>query len=74
MNEERSVFSVSATPACTSPPGWFLTTSSMLPEVKYFIRSMKIDDARTLVEEVLQIHDPVAVVRHLENFRTKTIS
>lgn len=48
-------------------------TSSMLPEVKYFIRNMKMDEARSLVEEVLQMHDPVAVVRRLEDFRVDTI-
>jgi phosphotransferase system enzyme I (PtsI) len=48
-------------------------TSSMLPEVKYFIRNVMIEDARALVEEVLQINDPVAVVRRLEDFRIDTI-
>ena len=48
-------------------------TSSMLPEVKYFIRNMNIADARALVEEVLQVNDPVAVVRRLEDFRIETI-
>ncbi len=48
-------------------------TSSMLPEVKYCIRNVKIADARALVEEVLQINDPVAVVRRLEDFRVETI-
>jgi len=48
-------------------------TSSMLPEVKYFIRNVKIEAARALVEEVLQINDPVAVVRRLEDFRVETV-
>jgi phosphotransferase system enzyme I (PtsI) len=48
-------------------------TSSMLPELKYFIRNVKIQDARALVEEVLQINDPVAVVRRLEDFRVEAI-
>jgi phosphotransferase system enzyme I (PtsI) len=48
-------------------------TSSMLPELKYFIRNVKIKDARALVEEVLLINDPVAVVRRLEAFRVETI-
>jgi phosphotransferase system enzyme I (PtsI) len=48
-------------------------TSSMLPEVKYCIRNVKIADARALVEEVLQINDPVAVVRRLEDFRVETV-
>jgi phosphotransferase system enzyme I (PtsI) len=48
-------------------------TSSMLPEVKYCIRNVKIADARALVEEVLQINDPVAVVRRLKDFRVETV-
>jgi phosphotransferase system enzyme I (PtsI) len=48
-------------------------TSSMLPEVKYLIRNMNIADARALVAEVLEMNDPVAVMRRLEDFRTKTI-
>lgn len=48
-------------------------TSSMLPEVKYFIRNVTIEDARALVEEVLQINDPVAVLRRLEDFRIEMI-
>ena len=48
-------------------------TSSMLPEVKYFIRNVNIEDARALVDEVLQINDPVAVVRRLEDFRVEMI-
>jgi phosphotransferase system enzyme I (PtsI) len=48
-------------------------TSSMLPEVKYFIRKIDIADARALVEEVMQLNDPVAVVRRLEDFRVDTI-
>ena len=47
--------------------------ASMLPEVKYLIRKMKITDARALVDEVMQINDPVAVVRRLEGFRIDTI-
>jgi hypothetical protein len=45
----------------------------MLPEVKYFIRNVTIEAARALVEEVLQINDPVLVVRRLEDFRIETI-
>jgi phosphotransferase system enzyme I (PtsI) len=48
-------------------------TSSMLPEVKYCIRNVKIADARALVEEVLQINDPVAVVQRLKDFRVETV-
>jgi len=45
----------------------------MLPEVKYFIRNMTIENARALVAEVLEINDPVAVVRRLEDFRIETV-
>lgn len=48
-------------------------TSSMLPELKYFIRNVNITDARALVEEVLKVNDPVAVVKRLEDFRVETI-
>ena len=48
-------------------------TSSMLPEVKYFVRKIKIEDARALVEEVLKINDPVDVVRRLEDFRIEAV-
>ncbi|KRP37575.1 MAG: phosphoenolpyruvate-protein phosphotransferase [Opitutaceae bacterium BACL24 MAG-120322-bin51] len=48
-------------------------TSSMLPEVKYFIRNVKITDARALAEEVLKVNDPVAVVQRLKDFRVETI-
>ena len=47
--------------------------SSLLPEVKYLIRKMNISDARALVHEVMQINDPVAVVRRLEDFRVATL-
>ena len=48
-------------------------TSSMLPELKYFIRNVNITDARALVKEVLKVNDPVAVVKRLEGFRVETI-
>lgn len=48
-------------------------TPSMLPEVKYFIRKMNIGDARALVDEILQIHDPNLVMKRLEDFRKETI-
>ena len=48
-------------------------TSSMLPEVKYFIRNVTITDARALAEEVLKVNDPVAVVQRLKDFRVETI-
>jgi phosphotransferase system enzyme I (PtsI) len=48
-------------------------TSSMLPEVKYYIRNIDIEDARALAEEVLKINDPIEVVRRLEDFRIDII-
>jgi len=41
--------------------------------LKYFIRNVNITDARALVEEVLKVNDPVAVVKRLEDFRVETI-
>lgn len=48
-------------------------TASLLPEVKYFIRKMHTEQAQALVEEVLQINDPIEVVGRLEDFRKETI-
>jgi len=48
-------------------------TSSMLPEVKYLIRNTTMADAQALVEDVLLINDPAAVVRRLEDFRIEMI-
>ena len=48
-------------------------TAVMLPEVKYFIRQIKTEDARALVAEVLQINEPEAVVQRLEAFRSERI-
>lgn len=48
-------------------------TSSMLPEVKYFVRKIKSADARALVAEVLQMHAPADVVRRLEDFRVAAL-
>lgn len=48
-------------------------TSSLLPEVKYFIRHIKKSDAEALVKEVLQIGDSDEVVRKLEAFRQKAL-
>ena len=45
----------------------------MLPEVKYLIRNTTMADAQALVEEVLLINDPAAVVRRLEDFRIEMI-
>jgi phosphoenolpyruvate-protein phosphotransferase (PTS system enzyme I) len=48
-------------------------TSSLLPEVKYFIRHIKQSDAEALVEEVMQIGDSTEIVRRLEAFRQKAL-
>ena len=48
-------------------------TASLLPEVKYFIRKMHTEQAQALVEEVLQINDPIEVVGRFEDFRKETI-
>ena len=48
-------------------------TAGLLPEVKYFIRKMHTEQAQALVEEVLQINDPIEVVGRLEDFRKETI-
>lgn len=44
-------------------------TSSLLPEVKYFIRHIKKSDAEALVEKVMQIGDSAKIVQLLETFR-----
>ncbi len=48
-------------------------TSSLLPEVKYFIRHIKKSDAEALVKEVLQIGDSEEVLGKLEAFRQKAL-
>ena len=48
-------------------------TSSLLPEVKYFIRKMDSGAARALVDEILEMNDPVDVVRRLEEFQKETV-
>lgn len=49
-------------------------TAVMLPEVKYFLCQITLEDARALAEEVLQLNDPVAVVKRLEAFRVATLA
>lgn len=49
-------------------------TSVMLPEVKYLIRQINLADARALADEVLQLNDPIAVVKHLEAFRVAALA
>jgi phosphotransferase system enzyme I (PtsI) len=48
-------------------------TSSLLPEVKYFIRHIKKSDAVALVESVMKIGDSAEIVRLLEDFRKKAL-
>lgn len=48
-------------------------TSSLLPEVKYFIRHIKKSDAQALVEDVMQIGDSAEIVSRLEAFRQKAL-
>ncbi|MGB0334478.1 MAG: phosphoenolpyruvate--protein phosphotransferase [Opitutales bacterium] len=47
--------------------------SSLLPEVKYFIRHIKKSDAVALVDQVMQIGDSGEVVQVLEAFRLKAL-
>jgi phosphotransferase system enzyme I (PtsI) len=48
-------------------------TSSLLPEVKYFIRHIKKSEAEALVEKVMQIGDSAEIVQHLEAFRQQAL-
>lgn len=48
-------------------------TSSLLPEVKYFIRHIKKSDAEALVTEVMQMGDSADIVLKLEAFRQKAL-
>lgn len=48
-------------------------TSSLLPEVKYFIRHINKSDAEALVKKVMQIGDSAEIVQHLEAFRQKAL-
>ncbi len=48
-------------------------TASLLPEVKYFIRKIDMDQAKGLVDEVLTINDPIRVVSRLEEFRKEAV-
>lgn len=48
-------------------------TSSLLPEVKYFIRHIKKSDAEALVAEVMQLSDSADIVQKLEAFRQKAL-
>jgi len=44
-------------------------TSSLLPEIKYFIRHIKKSDAQALVAEVMRIGESPAIIQRLEAFR-----
>ena len=44
-------------------------TSSLLPEVKYFIRQIKKTDAEDLVNEILRINDSAEIIEKLKDFR-----
>lgn len=44
-------------------------TSSLLPEVKYFIRHINKSDAEALVAEIMQIGDSAEILHKLEAFR-----
>lgn len=48
-------------------------TPSMLPEIKYLIRNMKMAAARALVDEVLALNDSEAIVQRLEEFRDQIV-
>lgn len=48
-------------------------TSSLLPEVKYFIRHINKSDAETLVSEIMQISDSAEIILKLEAFRQKAL-
>lgn len=48
-------------------------TSSLLPEVKYFIRHINKADAEALVEEVMNLGDTAEIVLRLEAFRQKAL-
>ncbi|WP_269526578.1 phosphoenolpyruvate--protein phosphotransferase [Coraliomargarita parva] len=48
-------------------------TSSLLPEVKYFIRKMDSAKAKELVQEVLGMDDAHSILLRLERFQSETI-
>ena len=48
-------------------------TSSLLPEVKYFIRHINSADAERLVAEVMQLSDSAEIVQKLEAFRQEAL-
>lgn len=48
-------------------------TSSLLPELKYFIRHIKKSDAQVLVAEVMQMDESAEIVQKLVAFRRKAL-
>lgn len=48
-------------------------TSSLLPEVKYFIRHIKKSDAEALVAEVMKLSDSSVIIQKLEAFRQEAL-
>jgi phosphotransferase system enzyme I (PtsI) len=48
-------------------------TSSLLPEVKYFIRHIKKSEAEALVADVMQTGDSTKIVQKLEAFRRRAL-
>ena len=48
-------------------------TSSLLPEVKYFIRQIKKSDAQALVREIMRINDSAEIVEKLKEFRQNAL-
>jgi len=48
-------------------------TSSLLPELKYFIRHIKKSDAQALVAEVMQMDESAEIVQKLVAFRRKAL-
>lgn len=48
-------------------------TSSLLPEVKYFLRRFHGSEARRLVDDVLALNDPLLVGERLQSFRSEVL-
>ena len=48
-------------------------TPSLLPEVKYSVRQIGMDDARALVAEVLEMSEPDTILRRLQAFRKEMV-
>ena len=48
-------------------------TPSMLPEIKYLVRSMEMSAARVLVDEVLALNESSKILQRLEAFRSEVL-